>query len=152
MKRFWLSLAIVMATITLVGCFYRESVRISMENDPSALQSLDPMVWRPDSTRVIFQNHSSYAYIKIWVGREMVGAPDLDLGPEEGWPANFPGVGEQIIYLSGREITASGWRDLGTKKRSVRISSNYFSGGAREIAVGDWDFYGYHRLPNHWHR
>jgi len=87
--------------------------------------------------------------MKIWAGRNPTGRPDLELGPEEGRAFNFPGVGVHTIYIAGREATASGWKNLGTKKRPIDI---YPSGGGREIPVGDWDFYDYYYYQplNYW--
>lgn len=152
MKRFLLLLVVALSVMGLIGCYYMEPVRISVANDPTALQSSDSMVWRSDPTRVIFRNYSNNIYVRIWVGRNPVGAPDLELAPEESWPFNFPGLGVHAIYIAGREATVSGWENLGVKKRPIEISSFYLFGSVREIPVGDWDFAEYYRLPNRWHR
>gem|GEM_PF-6613664 len=143
---------IVAATIILAGCFRIDSARISVENDPTALRSPDPMVWRPDPTRVIFRNQSPSIHMKIWVGREVAGQPDVELAPEEGRAFNFPGVGSQFIHIKGREATSSGWRDLGIKKRSIEISTFHPFSYTREITVGNWDFSDYYRPAIHLYR
>lgn len=152
-----LFLGIVLATMGLTGCFYLEPVRISASRDGGALYSPDPKVWRPDETRVIFQNYSDRIYIRIWVGEnpedvsglelgpEEGREPDIELAPEEGRAFNFPGVGVHVICIAGREATASGWRDLGVEKRTFDI---YPGGGTREVAITSGDFSGYHRQPS----
>ena len=144
MKKFLFFLLIVLVAMSLTGCFYMEPVKIAIPYDPTALRSPDSTVWRPDPTRVIFRNQSVSIHMNIWVGRVAAGQPDVELAPEESRPFNFPGVGKQIIYISGREATASGWRNLGTKKRPIEISSFSPFGGIREISVGNGDFYVYH--------
>jgi len=37
-------------------------------------------------------------------------------------------------------MTPRGWRDLGVKKKEIRLSRDYGYGGPGEIPVGDWDF------------
>src|SRR3989339_928690 len=142
MRKFLLPFVII--TMSLTGCFYMEPVRISAAGDSMALQSLDPTVWRSNPARVIFQNRSDRIYVKIWVGRNPIGTPDLELGPEEGQAFSFSGIGEYTIHLAGREAIAFGWRDLGTKKRSASLSPTHSFGSIQEISVGDWDFADYY--------
>jgi hypothetical protein len=149
-------LAMVLVTISLTGCFYMEPVGISASRDYSALYSPDQKVWRPDETRVIFQNYSDRIYVKIWVGEnpedsfdlevgpEEGRAPDIELAPEEGRAFNFPSAGVHVVCIAGREATASGWRDLGVKKRTFET---YPGGGPREVIITNGDFAGYHRRP-----
>ena len=155
MKKFSLPFVAILAAVNLSGCFYQKPMQIyqpsSAANSSTAIRSPDPTVWRSDPTRVTFQNYSQYIHMKIWVGRNMTGAPDLELGPEEGRPFNFPGIGVQTIYIAGQEATNSGWKDLGVRKRPIDIYTSSFSGGSREIPVGDWDFAAYYYRPsNSW--
>jgi hypothetical protein len=38
----------------------------------------------------------------------------------------------------------SGWKNLGTEKKSLEISPFSTFGSAREIPIGDWDFAEYY--------
>jgi len=143
MKEFLFPTVIVMAII-LAGCFYQRPVEILIPNDSTALRSPDSTVWRPDPTRVIFRNHSLNIHLRIWANKNPTGAPDLELGPEEAKPFNFHRVGTQIVYISGRESMISGWKNLGTEKKSLEISPFSTFGSAREIPIGDWDFAEYY--------
>lgn len=144
-KKFAVAVAVVLSSCLLSSClYYQEPLPIVIPYE----QSATGLPTGTASTRVIFQNYSSLAHIRIWAGRPAVDRPDLELEPEEGRAFDMPGVGVQTIILVGRERTTWGWRELGTRKRPVEI---YPSIGVREIPVGDWDFYGSSlRLP--WRR